>query len=131
AGDLVPGTEQHGADAGAPGEHGIDQAVGDLADLLGALAGGSGIHVRHSTGIPAENIPRQARFALKKRRCFASYTLPYRVQANGYRIRPPQTRPEGSAPGTTGTTATCPGASRRRWRPAASGRIPTGSGYRR
>ena len=39
AGDLVPGAEQHGVDAGALGEHRIDQAVGDLADLDHTPAG--------------------------------------------------------------------------------------------
>ncbi|MNT55747.1 hypothetical protein D3C72_1930060 [compost metagenome] len=39
AGDLVPRAEQHGVDAGALGEHRIDQSVGDLADLDHTPAG--------------------------------------------------------------------------------------------
>ncbi|MCY1305882.1 hypothetical protein D9M70_557090 [compost metagenome] len=38
-GNFVPGAEQHGVDACPLGEDGVDQAVGDFADLDDTLAG--------------------------------------------------------------------------------------------
>ncbi|MDT4881979.1 hypothetical protein FQZ97_1178820 [compost metagenome] len=70
AGNFVPGAEQHGVDAGALGQHRIDEVVGHFADLddAAALAAPGRLAGIHVSAPDRENIPVPAKNRLEDRR---------------------------------------------------------------